>query len=159
MLFCDAGFAGDLKDSKSTSGGLLCIVGPNTFAPITWMCKKQIAVSHSSTEAEIVALDAALRTEGLPAIQLWDLVLEVLDPPKESIEPTIVTNMNTAMNAYQLISRLEEIVENTIDPSLLPPYFRILLDIDYVPANYFPPPQRAQLILLEDNDTSNRNPS
>ena len=26
MLFCDASFAGDLKDSKSTSGSLLCLV-------------------------------------------------------------------------------------------------------------------------------------
>ena len=34
FLFCDASFAGDLRDSRSTSGSLLCIVGPNTFCPI-----------------------------------------------------------------------------------------------------------------------------
>ena len=60
-LFCDASFAGDLGDSKSTTGGLLCLFGPNSFVPITWICKKQAAVSHSSTEAEIIALDATLR--------------------------------------------------------------------------------------------------
>ena len=53
-LFCDASFAGDLRDSKSTSGAFLAIVGPNTFVPITWICKKQGAVSHSSSEAEII---------------------------------------------------------------------------------------------------------
>ena len=41
------------EGSKSTSGGTLCIFGSHTFVPISWMCKKQTSVSHSSTEAEI----------------------------------------------------------------------------------------------------------
>ena len=57
-LFQDSDFAGDLEDSKSTSAGTLCIFGSHTFVPISWMCKKQTAVSHSSTESEIVSLDA-----------------------------------------------------------------------------------------------------
>ena len=77
-LFCDASFAGDLSDSKSTTGALLCVFGPSTFVPITWVCKKHGAVSHSSSEAEVIALDAALRLEGLPAIMLWDVILECL---------------------------------------------------------------------------------
>ena len=44
-LFVDASFAGDLADSKSTTGGYLVLTGPNTFAPITWMCKKQCCVT------------------------------------------------------------------------------------------------------------------
>ena len=59
-LFQDSGFAGDLEDSKSTSEGLLRIFGCQTFVPISWMCKKQTSVSHSSTEAEIVSLGAGL---------------------------------------------------------------------------------------------------
>ena len=50
-LFQDSDFAGDLEDSKSTSGGTLCIFGSHTFVPISWMCKKQTSVSHSSTES------------------------------------------------------------------------------------------------------------
>ena len=50
--------------------------------PVTWVCKKHGAVSHSSTEAEVIALDAALRLEGLPALMLWDTVIEVLSPKK-----------------------------------------------------------------------------
>ena len=46
-LFQDSNFAGDLEDSKSTSGGKLCIFGSHTFVPIGWMCKKQTSVSHS----------------------------------------------------------------------------------------------------------------
>ena len=50
-------FAGDPEDSKSTSGGLLCIFGSLTFVPISWMCKKQTSVSHSSAEAKTISLD------------------------------------------------------------------------------------------------------
>ena len=60
-LFQDSDFAGDLGDSKSTSGGTLCVFGSHTFVPISWMCKKQTSVSHSSTESEIISLNAGLR--------------------------------------------------------------------------------------------------
>ena len=76
-LFQDSAFAGDLEDSKSTSGGILCIFGSRTFVPLSWMCKKQTSVSHSSTESEIISLDAGLRMDGIPALTLWDLVIEV----------------------------------------------------------------------------------
>ena len=56
--FQDSDFAGDLEDSKSTSGGTLCVFGSHTFVPTSWMCKKQTSVSHSSTESEIISLDA-----------------------------------------------------------------------------------------------------
>ena len=66
----DSDFAGDLEDSKSTFGGTLCIFGSHTFVPISWMCKKQTAVSHSSTESEIISLDTGLRLDRLPALEL-----------------------------------------------------------------------------------------
>ena len=69
-LFQDSDFAGDLEDSKSTSGGTLCIFESHTFVPTSWMCKKQTAVSHSSTESEIISLDTGLRLDGLPALEL-----------------------------------------------------------------------------------------
>ena len=65
--FQDSDFAGDLEDSKSTSGGTLCIFGSDTFVPISWMCEKQIAVSHSSTESEIISVYTGLRLDRLPA--------------------------------------------------------------------------------------------
>ena len=45
--FQDSDFAWDLEDSKSISGGTLCVFGSHTFVLISWMCKKQIVVSHS----------------------------------------------------------------------------------------------------------------
>ena len=77
-LFQDSDFAGDLEDSKSTSGGTLCVFGSHTFVPRSWMCKKQTCVSHSSTEAEIISIDAGLQMDGIPALDLWDLTIEVL---------------------------------------------------------------------------------
>ena len=65
-LIQDSYFARDLEDSKSTSGGTLCVFGSHTFVPISWMCKKQTSVSHSSTESEIISLDAGLRLDGIP---------------------------------------------------------------------------------------------
>ena len=73
-LFQDSDLAGDLEDSNSTSGGTLC---SHTFVPISWMCKKQTSVSHSSTESEIISLDAG-RLDGTPALDLWDLIVAVL---------------------------------------------------------------------------------
>ena len=77
-LFQDSHFAGDLEDLQSTSGGTLCVFGSHTFVPISWMCKKQTAVSHSSTESEIISLDTGLRLDGLPALELWDIIVSVL---------------------------------------------------------------------------------
>ena len=42
------------------------------------MCKKQTSVSHSSPESEIFSLDAGLRMDRIPALDLWDLIVTVL---------------------------------------------------------------------------------
>ena len=57
-------------------GIVFCISGKNTLAPLTAQSKKQTAVSHSTPEAEIVAADVAVRSIGLPAIGLWELLLD-----------------------------------------------------------------------------------
>ena len=47
------------------------------------MCK-QTSVSHSSTESEIISLDAGLRSDAIPAHDLWDLVVAVLGSTNQS---------------------------------------------------------------------------
>ena len=42
------------------------------------MSKKQTSVSHSFTESEIISLDGGLKLDGIPALDLWDLIVEVL---------------------------------------------------------------------------------
>ena len=92
-MFTDASFAGDLRDSKSTSGVYLVIMGPNTFVPVSWFVKKQGAVSHSSSEAEVIVLDAAVRMEGMPPLSFWEAVLNALHPEvvTDRREPTPCT--------------------------------------------------------------------
>ena len=88
-MFVDASFASWLSDSKSTSGAILCLMGPKTFVPISWFCKKQGSVTHSSTEAELIALDAALRMEGIPALAFWELVIDVFHPMEAKVEEKV----------------------------------------------------------------------
>ena len=78
MLWVDASLADDLRDSKSTSGAYLAIVGPICFAPIMSFAKKQTAVAHSSTESEISAFEEAVRTEGLPILTFWETIVCIL---------------------------------------------------------------------------------
>ena len=56
----------------------------HTFVPISWMCMKQTSVSHSSTESEIISLDAGLRLDGIPTLDLWDLIVAVLGNTNQS---------------------------------------------------------------------------
>ena len=64
----------------------MCVFGSHTFVPISWMCKKQTSVSHSSTESEIISLDAGLRLDGIPALDFWDLIVAVLGNTNQSNE-------------------------------------------------------------------------
>ena len=74
-LFQDTDFTTDLENLKSRR--ILCIFGSITFVSKSWMCKKRTSVTHSSTGAEIISLHASLRMDGIPALTLWDLVIEV----------------------------------------------------------------------------------
>ena len=74
--FQDASFAGDVRDSKSASGGVPCVFGSQKCLPISWMCQKQTAVPHSSAEPEIISPDAGLRMDGLTALQFGKCVSE-----------------------------------------------------------------------------------
>ncbi|CAE7028491.1 GIP [Symbiodinium sp. CCMP2592] len=75
-LYVDADFAGERDDAKSTSGGFLVLKGPNTFFPLAWVSKRQTSVSRSTPESEIVSLAHSLFQEALPALQLWQTILD-----------------------------------------------------------------------------------
>ena len=75
-LFVDADFGGDYDSVKSTTGAVLFLCGPQTRFPLMWLSRRQTSTSRSTTEAEIVALAQGLFSEALPALDLWDTVLE-----------------------------------------------------------------------------------
>ena len=60
---------------------MLWIFDDYIVVPISLACKKKTAVSHSSTEAEVLSLNNGLRMEGLLALTLWDIVSVVLELP------------------------------------------------------------------------------
>ena len=80
VVYSDADWAGDNRTSKSTTGALIALVGKNTFAPISALCKGQTVVSHSSTESEIVALDTVLRLEGVPILWFLEQAMPYIGP-------------------------------------------------------------------------------
>ena len=57
-----------------------CRFGWRLGAPLSWACRKQTAVSHSCTDSQLISLDTGLRMEGLLALTLGDLVIDVLEP-------------------------------------------------------------------------------
>ena len=130
-LFQDSDFAGDLEDSKSTSGGTLCVFGSHTFVPISWMCKKQTSVSLSSTESEIISLDTGLRLDGLPALELWDLIVSVFG------------NISHVSDRTGQPVKGKNKSYNKIDD---------MQDIDSVPSNVQSASREALLYVFEDNE-------
>ena len=142
-LFQDSDFASDLEDSKSTSGGTLCIFGSHTFVPISWMCKKQTSVSHSSTESEIFSLDEGLRLDGIPALDLCDLIVAVLhgntyQSSQERRNPC--TNLvRAALHKLQMRKKSYGMIDD-------------LDDVDFISSNVHSSRQEALLYIFEDNE-------
>ena len=133
-LFQDSDFARDLEDSKSTSGGTLCVFGSHTFVPISWMCKKQTSVSHSPTESETISLDAGLRLDGIPALELWDLIVLVFGNTTQNHDRTgkLVDANHGRKQSRRVINDLD--------------------DVDLVPSNVQFSHQEALLYVFEDNE-------
>ena len=94
------------------------------------MCKKQTSVTHSSTDSEIISLDAGLRIDGLLALDSWDVVIEVLRS-SNSTKPPEITNPN---------------------PNKREPRFDQLSNVDYVTPNVNSSQGESQLYIFEDDD-------
>ena len=141
-LFQDSDFAGDLEDSKSTSGGVWCIFGSPTFVPISWMCKKQTSVSHSSTEAEVISLDAGFRMDAIFALDLWDFVIEVFHSSPNQI------NKSKGQESQGNLSRNTTLHMKNQNPTK----HVSLIWIMYVSSNVRPFQFGAILYIFKDNE-------
>ena len=136
-LFQDSDFAGDLGNSKSTSGGTLCVFGSHTFVPISWMCKKQTSLSHGLTESEIISLGAGLRLDGTPALDSWDLIVSVLGNTTQNHDRTV----------KPVVCRDESHVQGQSRGM-----FNVLNNVDLVSSNVQFSHQEALLYVFEDNE-------
>ena len=122
----------------------MCIFQSHTFVPISWMCKKQTSVSHSSTESEIISLNAGLRLDGIPALDFWDLIVSVLGNTTQNHDRTgrPVVNKSEACSPPHAIHKRKQSqrVINDLD------------NIDCVPSNVQSSHQEALLYVFEDNE-------
>ena len=104
-----------------------------------WMCKKQTAVSHSSTESEIISLDAGLRLDGLPALEIWDLIVAVLGIG------------NTTQNHCRTV-RLVVCRDKSHERQQSRGMISVLDNVDFIPTNVKSSHQEALLYVFEDSE-------
>ena len=105
------------------------------------MCKKQTSVSHCSTDAEVISLDAGFRMDGIPVLDLWGLVIEVFhsvpnrtDGPKREPRENLLANPQSNM-------RQQILTTNTnLD----------LTNVDHVPSSGTHSGSNAMLYVFED---------
>ena len=143
-LFQDSDFAGDVEDSKSTSGGTLCIFGSHAFVPISWMCKKQTSVSHSSTKSEIISLDAGLKLDGIPALDLWDMIVAVLGNTYQSNQE----RRDPFMNKREVRSTPRTIQKRKQSRRVI----NDLDNVDFLSSSVHSSRKEALLYIFEDNE-------
>ena len=98
------------------------------------MCKKQTSVSHSSTESEIISLDTGLRLDGLPALELWDLIVSVLG--------NVLVFPDNPGNLRLMLINVRSLTEKSMR----------LKDIDLFPSNVQSVSREALLYVFEDNE-------
>ena len=107
------------------------------------MCKKQTFLSHISTESEIISLDAGLRLDGIPALDLWDLIVAVLhgntyQSNQERRDP--YTNL-VRVNPHNSPTRKK--IHGKIDD---------LDNVDFISSNLHSSHEEAFLTIFEDNE-------
>ena len=108
------------------------------------MCKKQTSVSHSSTESEIISLDAGLRLNGIPALDLWDLIVAILGNTNQSHEEW----GEQFMNKRQVRSTPHTIQKRKQSHRVT----NVLDNVDFIPSNVQSSYQEALLYVFEDNE-------
>ena len=67
-----------LKTQNRPRSDFCVTSGVERSFPQVGCVRHKTSVSHSSTEAEVLSLDAGLRLDGIHACALWDFVNEVL---------------------------------------------------------------------------------
>ena len=103
------------------------------------MCKKQTAVSHSFTESEIISLDAGLRKEGLPALDLWDIVFEAPRSTNNNVQPKHTCIQETGATLHSKTKTQKVKTRQKVDQ---------LSDVDYVPTNTHSSQNESQLYIF-----------
>ena len=112
------------------------------------ICKKQTSVSHSSTKAEIISLDAGLRMDGIHALDVWNLFVEVFHYNQNQ--------SNKAKDSTAQGDLLHRVTSSkrTKNQTEAPPTHdnSELFHVDNVPSNVWFSQSFATLYMFEDNE-------
>ena len=119
------------------------------------MCKKQTSDSHSSTESEIISLDAGLRLDGIPALDLWDLIVVVLGNTNQNrIERGLLNLWDLIVTVLHGNTNHSKQVQENLSTSLtrksIHGKFDDLDNVDFVSSNANSSHQEALLYVFED---------
>ena len=111
--------------------------------PTSWISKKQTTVSHSATEAGIISLDAGLHMDGIPALTLWDLMIEVFHSvPNRTDGPKRESRKNPSAVVKPNMHNTIPIKHTNVIPT----------NIDHIPSNTTHSGSGAMLYVFEDNE-------
>ena len=113
--------------------------GAEHFVPINWMCKKQTSVSHSSTESEIIPLDAGLRMDGPLSLPLghcnWGVSLNKQHCKAMQTSPRRLVRDRRPFHQKKTKTKTEQ-----------------LSNVDFAPTNTHSSQGESQLYIFEDNE-------
>ena len=114
------------------------------FVPISSMCKKQASVSHSATESAIISLDAGLRLDGIPALDLWELIVAVLGNTNQNHteQDDLLKNKREVRSPPHTIHKRKQSQRVIND----------LHNVDFISSNVQSSYQEALLCVFEDNE-------
>ena len=107
------------------------------------MCKKQTSVFLSSTESEIISLDAGLRMDGLLALDLWDMVIEVRRSINDTVQPNHDGIEETRARPNSKAKTHNHRRRQKVDQ---------LSGVDYVHTNTHSSQGRSPLYIFEDSE-------
>ena len=106
----------------------------------SYICSNKLDVQETNccfsqlTESEIISLDTGLRLDGLPALELWDLIVSVLG------------------NVSRVSDRSEQPDNDVHKRHESQKNIDVIKDIDSVPSNVQSARQEALLYVFEDNE-------
>ena len=109
--------------------------------------RKKLLFRHSSTESEIISLGAGLRVDGIPALDLWALVIEVLhssaNQPKKSKENVQGNLLHDTPTRKQTENQVKTPIQyNDLE----------LCNVDYVSSNVKSSRSGVMLCIFQDNE-------
>ena len=94
------------------------MVGLNTYFPLTAFSKKQTATAMSSTEAEVIPANLAIRIVGLPSSCLWQVIRQAggVTNAKSSSSAVGTRARNAKTDLWEVDPRRDQVVRRHVEP-------------------------------------------